>query len=150
MSTGKPLCRAFNVAVHTMSQRLFPMGFDVSPDAPSTLEALTKHHEKTGRFLISSLYSDHTIYACAETNHAFRAWHDWVHWHLQEPFESAGECHVCARQQSQLRARFGPGKQTDRFCGLIYFEVMEQVYYKNEHGQFPDDQMALAVKLGYN
>lgn len=149
-SPAKPLCRAFNVAVMTMAQRLFPMGFDVSADAPATLEALTAHYEKTGRFLISNLYSAKTIYACPETNHHFRAWHDWTHWHLQAPFEDSGERHVCEHQKRQLRERFSPGAQTDRFCRLIHFEIIEQLEYKNTFGQFPNDQMALAIALGYS
>lgn len=149
MSTDKPLCLAFNVAVITMANRVCPTGYDVSPDAPQTLEELKAHVEKTKRITVWDGHCDQTIYACAETNYAFRAWHDWTHLFLQAPFNDKGERAVCVQQQAHLMTVFGTGRNTDRFLRLIYFEVMEQQDFKNTFGHFPDNQIGLAINLGY-
>ncbi len=147
----KPLSRAFNVAVVTMANKVCPMGYDVAADdAPHSLPSLKAHIQKTGRMLVWSGASDKTIFACPETNWAFRAWHDWTHYRYNYPITDKGAALAGKRQQSHIRAQFGEGLQTEFFCSLIHFEIIEQLDYKNTFGQFPDDQMALAKSLGYD
>jgi|CXWL01.1.fsa_nt_gi hypothetical protein len=154
-----PLSPAFNVAVQTIARRLFPCGFDVAavhqpksgvdfmlatpipPYAPSTLAELTAHIARTGRMLVSGDFSDKTIYADAETNFAFRAWHDWHHWKHQIPFTLAGEREVCRLQERNLVTVYGP-KTAAGFIPLLRAEVIGQAEYYTFHGTFPRNQMA--------
>jgi hypothetical protein len=139
----QPVDRAFNVAVLQMASRIFPTGFDIGPDAPSTLEALKDHVSKTGRMLVYNWASDQTIFADPEVNWAFRAWHDWTHIQVDGAFNVEGEVKVAKRQIEDLTKVYGPGKATDRFAQLIWAEVMGQVLYADNHGgDFPVDQRA--------
>jgi hypothetical protein len=142
--TMEPFSLAFNAAVMTIANRLCPTGYDVSPDAPTSLEALTAHIQATGRIVVSSENSDATIYGDPEHNFAFRAFHDWCHWRYQLPFTLDGEREVCKRQQEIVRQVFGPGTATERFCALIECEVVGQAEYFEAYGHFPEDQRAFA------
>ncbi len=147
----EPLSTAFNVAVITMANKVCPNGYDVANEsAPHTLKALKGYVKNTGRILVWSGASDSSIFACQETNWAFRAWHDWNHWRYELPFTDKGEAAVCKKQQQQIRDQYGAGQQTEYFCSLLYFEIMEQLDYKNMFGQFPDNQIGLAKALGYD
>lgn len=137
-----PLNRAFNVAVRQISARYFPLGFDVSDNAPSSLEALTKHVNATGRMLVWSGASDRTIFACPETNHAFRAWHDLHHYRLQAPFNELGELQVCRAQKADLWALYGDTTPYWEFSAIVFAEVIGQLRHEQKWGVFPADQMA--------
>jgi hypothetical protein len=140
---NQPLSLAFNAAVMTLANRCNPGGYDVSPDAPSSLEALTAYIAKHGRMCVSDENSDNTIYGDAEHNFAFRAWHDWCHWHLQAAFNPEGEALVCAYQKGML-LQFGYGT---KFHVLIDAEITGQLQYQKYYGSFPSNQ--LAFTLGY-
>ena len=140
----KPLDRAFNVAVLHMASRLFPKGFDVAAEAPSTLEELSDHVAKTGRMLVWSGASENTIFADAEVNYAFRAWHDWQHLTYQFPFTLEGEKAAAACQIADIAAIFGQSAAVKRFARLIWCEVVGQAEYKERTGEFPTDQVDFA------
>lgn len=146
MTTNKPLSLAFNAAVMTMARKVCPTGYDVTDmgDAPDCLEGLNSQIAYNGRILVSSEASDNTIFADAEHNYAFRAWHDWTHWIIQAPFTLEGERLVAMRQMEDIKRVFGPGKQTDLFCLLIEEEVIGQAQFYASTGSFPEDQRAFA------
>jgi len=140
----QPLSRQLNIAVNQIAGRLFPCGFDVADTAPQTLEELIDHIHRTGRMLVWSGASDRTIFACPETNYAFRAWHDFHHWKRLLPFTDAGERSVCVQQVADLTELYGEGDITVSMCRVVYAEVVGQLIHKREFGAFPNDQRAFA------
>lgn len=136
----QPLSQAFNAAVQTIANKLNPCGYDIDDFphrvAPSSLRQLNWHIEIFGRILVSGEHCDNTIYA-------FRAWHDWTHWHLQAEFTPEGERAVCEEQKRHLH-KLGFGT---KFDVLIDCEVVGQLEYQARYGEFPRDQYAFT--LGY-
>src|SRR3712207_4164474 len=99
----QPLDSDLNGAILRIASRLFPDGFDVSPDAPSTFEELKAHLDAGNRMVVWSGGSEKTIYVDPTVNYAFRAWHDWHHWRHSLPFTPDGERAVCELQCRDLR-----------------------------------------------
>lgn len=143
----QPLSTAFNAAVQTIANKLNPCGYDIDDFphrvAPSSLRQLNWHIETFGRILVSGEHCASTIYGDAEHNYAFRACHDWTHWHLQAEFTLEGERAVCEEQKRHLH-KLGFGA---KFDVLVDCEVVGQLEYQARHGEFPRDQ--LAFTLGY-
>ena len=139
MTFYKPFSIALNVATQQMVTNLFPTGYDISKDAPETLEDLCQHIRDTGRMLVSSENCEGTIFGSAEINMDFRAWHDWCHWYLQAPFTREGEALACAEQQRHLKVK---GLGDDRAKALLDIEVNEQAFHYERHGAFPTNQRA--------
>lgn len=137
----KPLFPAFNVAVHQIAARLLPCGFDVAAEAPSTLEQLQSRVTKTGRLLVWSGASDATIFGDAETNYAFRAWHDWCHWRYSLPFNLDGEREAAKRQIEHVAQLYGE-RQSWHFGNIVWAEVVGQAEHFAAFGGFPEDQRA--------
>jgi hypothetical protein len=139
-----PLDRSFNVVVKQIASRLFPMGFDIGPDAPDTLAKLKARLDSGDRMLVWDGASDKTIFACPETNYAFRAWHDWLHWKLGADFTPQGERVVMLAMQAQVVSLYGgrAGASEDvlRWCAILQAEVIGQLEHKEDHGGFPEDQ----------
>lgn len=98
------------------------------------------NYRKTKRILVWNGASEKTIFADAETNFAFRAWHDSKHITRNLPFTIEGETAVMKLQQADIRAIYD-GAEADYFCQLVHAEIMGQLYYANRHGGFPLDQM---------
>ena len=138
---SRPLDPGLNAAVVTMAARLFPRGYDIGGDAPSTLEELNDHIAKTGRMMVWDGASDRTIFDDAEVNYAFRAWHDWHHWRHQFSFDVEGETSACESQIAQLKEVYGDNAITQRWAKIIRAEVIGQAEHFHKHGQFPADQM---------
>jgi hypothetical protein len=154
--TQNPLDRSFNVVVKQIASRLFPTGFDVGPDAPDTFAKLRARLDSGARMLVWDGASDKTIFDCPETNYAFRAWHDWLHWKLGADFTPKGETAVMFGMQEHVRILYGakPGhyqalprglsKPEDqnirRWCAILEAEVIGQLEHKEDHGGFPEDQ----------
>lgn len=137
----RPLDAGFNIAVRSIAARLYPTGYDVADDAPSSLEELNAHVAATGRMIVWSGGSERTIFDDAETNYAFRAWHDWHHLKGQHPFDAEGEAAVFVRQRDQLRELYGVRPAWE---ALLHAEIIGQLEYEAAHGCFPDDQRAFA------
>lgn len=137
-----PLDRGLNVAILHIASRLFPTGFDVAAEAPETYEALCAHLEKGGRMLVWSGGSDATIYADAEVNHAFRAWHDWCHFTGGHDFSPEGEAAAMRMQQDHLRLLYGDSPEVRRWFAILEAEIVGQAAYYAMWGRFPEDQRA--------
>ncbi len=140
-----PLDRAFNVAVNHMASKIFPSGFDVSDNAPQDHETLFALLNAGRRMLVWSGGSDRTIFDCPSTNHAFRAWHDWCHWTGSHPFTPLGEFQVYKMQRDHLTELYGFATIRHwNWHKILYTEIIGQLEYQREHGEFPDDQRAFA------
>lgn len=125
----KPFSLEFNAAVMTMANRVCPTGYDIGPDAPTSLTELREHVARTGRIKVSNENSDDTIFADAEHNYAFRAWHDWTHWRYMHGFDLAGETNVALAQIRDLGKIFGKAF-AEKYKPLILAEVVGQALYK--------------------
>lgn len=144
MEKRNPLSPGFNVAVAAIARRILPCGFDVSPDAPGTHTALMAHYKATGRVLVWSGASGRTVFACRETNYAFRAWHDSKHILFNLPFTMDGEAKVMRLQQADIRALYD-GQRADLYCAILEGEVIGQGEYNEMYGGYPVDQAAFVA-----
>lgn len=140
-----PLDTRLNIAVIHIAGRLFPTGYDICDDKLDTLESLNTRVDETGRMAVWSGASDHTIYDCAETNYAFRAWHDFYHWKHQLPFDAAGERKVLEYQQADIRALYGYSASADAMVTLLEAEILGQLLHQAEFGAFPINQRTFAT-----
>lgn len=149
----KPVNRAFNIAVRHMAAQLFPTGFDVKADAPSSIIELCKSFE-SGRLTVWNGASDNTIFACPETNYCFRAWHDHCHvrpnlrmrdiynespicvWNpkISYPFTRVGESLAMRGQIADVYKLYGNGLSARTFSALIEAEIIGQFDYAANHG----------------
>lgn len=144
MKTNQPLSRGFNVAVATIAARILPCGFDVSDNAPDSHKALMAHYRLTGRVQVWSGASERTVFACKETNYAFRAWHDSKHILFDLPFTMDGEAKVMRLQQEDIRAIYD-GNRADLYCAILEAEVIGQGEYNETHGGYPVNQAAFVA-----
>lgn len=135
----KPLFPAFNIATLHMANRVNPRGWRVAANAPDTLAKLKAQARRDGIITVSSLHSDLTIYGDPEVNYAARAWHDACHILADAEFDDAGERAVCELQCKQLRMVYGDASSR-LFQAVVRAEVVGQLEYKREFGEFPDDQ----------
>lgn len=141
----QPFDTKFNVAVLRMAEIVCPAGYDIDITgeiAPTSLPALNDYIARYHRIRVDARHSEGTIFADAEVNWAFRAWHDWTHYTIQAPFDLDGELAVAQRQIADLYRVFGHCRDADRFAKLIMCEVYGQARYYAEHGEFPADQRA--------
>jgi hypothetical protein len=135
-----PLDPGFNAAILSIAADLFPGGFDVSPDAPSTYKALKAHMDAGKRLVVYDGGCEGTIYAAPAVNHAFRAWHDWSHWKGGHDFGVAGECSVFDMQRRHLLDRYGDTPEARHWCAILQAEVVGQRLYYERYKRFIDDQ----------
>lgn len=143
--TYEPVNRLLNFAVEALAAHFWPHGFDFGHPTPESLEQLTARIEQHGRVLVSDEYCDKTIFGYPETNIAFRAWHDWVHYTYQYPFSEAGELQVYKRQAYHL-ANFCYRHGLPNMRHYLYAETIGQIEYNNNHaGAFPTDQRAFTL-----
>lgn len=139
------LSQKLNVCVLTMAAKLFPCGFDVGPDAPSSLQAIKDHVEKTGRMKVSDEFGDTSIYGDKEVNCAFRAWHDFHHLRGNHEFTPEGEYQVAVAQCKDISKVYGYTAQAREFMSYIKADVVGQVEYFERYGEFPQDQKAFVL-----
>jgi hypothetical protein len=116
---SKPLDPHLNAAVVSIANRLMPCGWDVSPHAPATYEELVRHWHTNRRICVFDGGSDHTIFADPEVNHAFRAWHDWVHVKHGYDFSMNGEVLTCSQQIQHINLFYGVSATTIRWAKLM-------------------------------
>ncbi len=136
-----PIDPSFNVAVLEIARRILPRGFDASPDAPSSYEELRQLLATGNRLIVWSGTSEETIFADPSVNHAFRAWHDWCHWIVDQPFTPQGERAVSALQCRHVLVDYGDNLCTRRWRLIIEAEVVGQNEYRLRHHRFPTDQI---------
>lgn len=138
----KPFSNAFNAAVVTMANRLFPTGFDVSETLDVTsldgLRAAIKANG--GRMVVWAGASEDTIYADAEVNYAYRAWHDWCHLTRGFQFTLHGEQAAARLQMDHVRSLYGNGPDQRYWQWLLHCEAVEQTKYFLKNGDFVQDQ----------
>ena len=135
-----PLDPTLNAAILSIARNLFPDGFDVSPDAPSTYTALKAHLDAGKGLVVYDGGCAGTIYANPAVNHAFRAWNDWSHWRGDHDFSVEGECAVFAMQRRYLLDLYGNNPQTRRWIEILRAEVIGQRLFYERHKRFVDDQ----------
>lgn len=141
----KSFSTKFNIATTHIASKLFPLGFDVSDDAPSSLAELMASFA-SGRHTVWRGASEATIFGgpeAAEVNWAFRAWHDWHHWHGKHALDLNGEAAVARGQITDVFKLFGQ-RDAYVFADLILEEVLGQAAYKAATGAFPENQRAFA------
>ena len=152
----EPLSRPFNVIVNAIAAKLYPTGFDVSANAPANWFDLYAHVWNTHRMTVSNVNSEKTIFADAEHNYAFRAWHD--HCHLRNrdgiflgsslmemveypgTFDWAGEVWVYQQMVQDVVKVYG--ECSPDISKILEAEVIGQFLHKEVWGDFPNDQMA--------
>jgi hypothetical protein len=135
-----PLDPAFNATILSIAARLFPDGFDVSPDAPSTYKALKVHLDAGKRLVVYDGGCEGTIYANPKVNHALRAWHDWSHWKGGHDFSVEGETGAFNTQRQHLIDLYGENEQTRRWTLLLHADIVGFRLYYERHKRFVDDQ----------
>lgn len=141
--TSKPLDAELNAAIVHLVDKLLPQGFDVSPNAPSSFEALKAQYD-CGRMVVWDGASDDTVFAEPRVNYAFRAWHDLTHIVYQCPFTIDGESEALNMQLIDL-LEFFPGIPTEtmaRWKAILVAEVDGQGEYNARYGRFPVNQRA--------
>jgi len=134
----------FNAAVLNIAATLTG-GFSVSETAPATYEELVIQIEQLHRIVVWSGASDATIFGDPEVNYAFRAWHDWCHWHGRLPFTFEGEQRVCEMHCAQLLSLYGDSDKTRRWCRIVEAEIIGQRLHFDRFGHFPSDQYDFVV-----
>lgn len=141
--TTLPLDSAFNMAVQTMA-RIHAGPFQVGADSPATYWALVSHLDSGLPLVVWNGASapEKTIYACEETNYAFRAWHDMAHYVGKHDFSFPGEVRAAELQIDQLRHRFGRVRHWEE---LVLCEVAGQGAFFHATRTFPEDQRAFAL-----
>lgn len=91
-------------AVGEITRELLPQGYDVSADAPGTLEACTEYFRKHGTVCVSDYFGPDCIMGRNVDQYAFQAWHDFCHVKLQASFDRPGERRVDKCMAAGLRA----------------------------------------------
>lgn len=135
----------FNAAVVSIAARLMPTGYDVSADAPQTYLDMLRHYLYARRICVWSGASQTTIFGDEEVNWAFRAWHDWCHITLRQPFTLDGEERCAKEQCAHLLRWYGDSPQTRQWMEYVKAEVIGQRMHYDRHGKFPDNQMAFVL-----
>lgn len=121
--------------------------FEARASAPDGFAELCELMSSVGRMIVWSGGSAETIYRDPRVNHAFRAWHDTVHWQGKLPFTPEGEAEVCRRQILELFRKFGDNPETRRWAALLDAEINGQVEYWQRHGEFPEDQVKFDLEF---
>lgn len=130
-----------NAAVMTIAGKLFPTGYDLDENPPTSLKDLQARLGATPRRVWSGA-SDATIYGDEEVNYAFRAWHDYHYWRSGLDFAPHNEAIVAEMQCSDILKVYGDSDMTRRWCDIIRAEVIGQTAHYYVHGDYPRDQMS--------
>lgn len=145
-----PLYPRFNEMVQLAVATLLPYGYDVTdnPSECDTADKVRRWYEATGRIMVWAGESDNTIFGAPHVNHAFRAWHDYVHVVFGLPFTVDGEHLVMKIQQRQVLTLGAGFTDAERalFCKLLECEIDAQIQHYVTHGEFVRDQRAFAQR----
>lgn len=137
----RPFFQPLNDAVILLLDQLLPNGFDTTDNARSvdTADKLQRIWDITGRVLVWTGFSNHTVYDSPKINYAARAWHDYCHIIGHYPHNHIGETAALSVQKAMVRQlRLW---DEDRICRLLDLEVIGQVEYYYRTGRFPSNQM---------
>jgi hypothetical protein len=126
--------------------RLVGFGWEPTDQAPADFLALRRAYlasSLTRRPLpVSSEHSDGTIYDDAETNYAFRFWHDVIHVRLACGFDLDSEVTV-ARAQLDVLAAAGWRAGSPEY-ELLRVDTLGQTICAVATGEFPRNQWCFA------
>ena len=130
-------------ALIALIHRLAGTDWHAVPDAPGDWDTV-RQQDPNGHIVVSSEYSDSSIYGSPENNHAFRAWHDRTHLRLDRGFDDEGEYYVGNAQVNAVhRARHDDTSLRNEDAMAIYYDTIGQIEYRNTHyGAFPTNQRA--------
>ena len=106
-----------------------------TPDAPSTWAELQAWHEDENASISMPVFNggcEHTIYDSAETNYAFRAWHDSLHLANNYSFSREDEIKVGLIHMQQAR-RAGLSKRDQ---DTLIADTIGQIEFYYLHKQF--------------
>lgn len=145
--TMKPMYPHLNTAVTMICNILMPEGFDTTADEYKTdsLEKIYQYYRDEGRVLVWTGASDNTIFGDPSVNHAFRAWHDYIHITKGFAFNVQGErlayLEHCKQIDLYLSHRFNRLDRLHMFR-MLDIEVNYQACHMQMWGEFPVDQRA--------
>ena len=110
-----------------------------TPDAPSTWAELQAWHEDENASISMPVFNggcEHTIYDSAETNYAFRAWHDSLHLANNYSFSREDEIKVGLIHMQQAR-RAGLSKRDQ---DTLIADTIGQIEYYYKFGRYVENQ----------
>lgn len=131
------LYRKLDTAIIHLADLVLPDGFDIGDDAPRSYGELMRLMDGGGRMKVWGGGGSRTIYGSPQVNWSFRAWHDWWHWRIREPFTLAGETATCEAQIAHYRQALGADARAEQ---LLRAEIIGQTEYHRWHKRFPEDQ----------
>ena len=122
-----------------------PHGFDITDDHSKcdTEKKVREYWMQHGRIIVWSGESENTMYANPETNHAFRAWHDWVHVTMNLGHNTEHESLVCRQQQEMVlfhAHKYVVGHDRWTLVKLLECEIIEQRKYYDRYGHYVPNQ----------
>lgn len=138
-----PLNWQFNISTRALAALHAP-GWTASDDVGplDDFEVIKRAFARDGRVTVWTGASENTIFDDAETNWAFRAWHDAAHLAHGLPFTIEGETATAYVQASHLIGEYGDGDDVVEMVALLLCEVVGQAERFARYGEFPADQMA--------
>lgn len=135
----------FTVAIEQLARMHTHCKWRVTTHGYDRYPYLREHFQKHGEIIVASDYSSKTVYGSAPINHAFRAWHDYIHVKHDLPFTPEGEFRVFTIQGEQLMNYLDYSQQAFKFYEYLYIEIVGQFLYKERHKEFPNDQLQFAL-----
>lgn len=148
LDKSKPFYEPLNKFIYDINGTLMPNGFDTTADEHQfdTLDKIKLHYYTTGRVAVWSGASDDTIFGLPSVNHAFRAWHDWGHIHLDAPFNMEGELKVLEWQNWLISKWHKSPSERLIMQRMLDCEIRGQLEYQAaNNGQFPPHQRSFAL-----
>jgi hypothetical protein len=88
-------------------------------------------------------FSDSTIYTDPSANHAFRFWHDWLHYKHKLDFSTTDEKFVGHIQTAAVIAEFGLGSLEAQ---MMYLDTVGQVEYFASNNAFVENQLEWTLR----
>lgn len=115
-----------------------------------SFEEMKKFYEDHGYLKINVDHSDKTIFGDPTVNWLFRAWHDMCHVIENAGFDREGETKALRLMQKQINDYPSVSVENKtKFNKILEVEVLGQLDYYEQHGDFPEDQYSFALtKLG--
>lgn len=142
-----PLDLGFNVAAMAFAVNVMPQGWLTQESyalSPKSLLDLNNAVRSTGKIVVWGGHTDSTIFGCPEHAAAFMAWHDWVHWSYQLPWNIAGEAAAAYIQCFQVIREYGADDETTQWCAYILCCILGRAIDGQLAGLYPEDQRAYA------
>lgn len=149
LETGRPFHNAvspwLDSAVVALAAQCWPMGFEVSNNAPGSWAALKEYNARTGGMCVWNGASENTIHHNPAVNYASRAWHDYCHLSGNYDFSAEGEEAACEYGISMLTnySNWTVGRNNPNLAhavALLRADCYGQNRFKKLHGLDVVDQ----------